>query len=49
VFDPALSLQEKDEAIIKAENEVTYKDAKEPEIKKLRAQWKRRTEQGTNL
>ena len=42
MMDPELSLQEKDDALIKAENIIVYKDKEEPELKKLRLQWKKK-------
>jgi hypothetical protein len=45
MLDPATSSEDADTYLKAAEKVVVYKDKEEPEIRKLRAQWKRRKEQ----
>jgi hypothetical protein len=42
MLDPAMSLEEKDAALCKAEKVIVYKDKEEVELRKLRAQWKKK-------
>ena len=42
VMDPQLSLTEKDAALQRAEKYIVYKDNEEAELRKLRAQWKKK-------
>jgi hypothetical protein len=42
LLDPDLTMEEKDQALEKAENVIMYKDAEEGELRKLRAQWQKK-------
>jgi hypothetical protein len=46
MMDPSLTLEEKDVALKKAENVIVYKDAEEADLRKLRAQWNKKKQQG---
>lgn len=45
LLDPDISMEEKDQALAKAEKVICYKDPEETELKKLRAQWKKKQRQ----